>query len=84
MTAEFSWTFPLDFVEVVWGDGRTIDRQIISTTDLPPFGSKTFSIPFNAAGKNWVRVAAWDAARNGAISLPVRLQSQTTTDASAP
>ena len=84
VTAEFSWTFPLDFVEVVWGDGRTIDRQIISTTDLPPFGSKAFSIPFNAAGKNWVRVAAWDAARNGAISMPVRLQSQTTTDPSAP
>ncbi len=74
--AELSWTFPLDFVEVVWGDGHTTEREIISTTDLPPFGRKVFTIPFDASGKNWVRVAAWDAARNGAFSMPVRLQAQ--------
>ena len=34
ITAEVEWTFPLDFVEVVWGDGQKTDRQIISTTDL--------------------------------------------------
>ena len=34
ITAELEWTFPLDFVEVVWGDGVKTDRQIISTTDL--------------------------------------------------
>ena len=40
ITAEVSWTFPLDFVEVVWGNGKEIDRQVISTTDLPPFGQQ--------------------------------------------
>ena len=35
ISAEVEWTFPLDFVEVVWGDGQKTDRQIIPTTDLP-------------------------------------------------
>jgi hypothetical protein len=64
VTADVSWTFPLEFVEVVWGDGQTIDRQIISATDLPAFGSKHFAIPFDATGKAWVRFAVWDSAGN--------------------
>ena len=67
------WTFPLDFVEVVWGDGQKTDRQIISTTDLPPMGKHQFKIPFNAAGKKWVRFAAWDSAGNGAMVQPIKL-----------
>ncbi|MBI3263756.1 MAG: hypothetical protein HYZ58_11485 [Acidobacteria bacterium] len=81
VTAEVEWTFPLDFVEVVWGDGQKTDRQIISTTDLPPFGKKRFQIPFNAAGKKWVRFAAWDAAGNGAFVQPIKLESRAPTTA---
>jgi hypothetical protein len=62
LTADVNWTFPLEFVEVVWGDGKQIDRQIIPATDLPAFGSKHFSIPFDATGKSWVRFAVWDSA----------------------
>src|SRR5207249_2840215 len=58
--ADVEWTFPLSFVEVVWGDGRKIDRQIVSATDLGAFGTKHFAIPFDAAGKAWVRFAVWD------------------------
>ncbi|PYR26891.1 MAG: hypothetical protein DMF98_07655 [Acidobacteria bacterium] len=76
--ADVEWTFPLDFVEVVWGDGQKTDRQIISTTDLPAFGKKHFQIPFNAAGRKWVRFAAWDVATNGAFVQPIRLTSATT------
>ncbi|PYR44044.1 MAG: hypothetical protein DMF93_01385 [Acidobacteria bacterium] len=79
ITADVEWTFPLDFVEVVWGDGRTTDRQIISTTDLPPFGKKRFQIPFDATGKKWVRLAAWDVATNGAFVQPIKLQAAPTT-----
>jgi hypothetical protein len=64
ITADVEWTFPLEFVEVVWGDGKNIDRQVIPATDLPPFGSKRFSIPFDATGKAWVRFAVWDSAGN--------------------
>ena len=81
ITADVEWTFPLDFVEVVWGDGKKTDRQIISTTDLPAFGKKRFQIPFNAAGKKWVRFAAWDVATNGAIVQPIKLQTVTNTSA---
>ena len=73
ITADVEWTFPLDFVEVVWGDGVKTDRQIISTTDLAAFGTKHFQIPFDATGKKWVRFAAWDTAGNGALVQPIKL-----------
>jgi hypothetical protein len=71
VSADVEWTFPLSFVEVVWGDGKKIDRQIISATDLPAFGTKHFSIPFEAKGKAWVRLAVWDSAGDGAFVQPV-------------
>ena len=71
--AEVEWTFPLDFIEVVWGDGEKTERQLISTTDLPAFGKKTFRIPFDAKSKKWVRFAAWDIASNGAMVQPIDL-----------
>lgn len=78
IVAEVEWTFPLEFVEVVWGDGETTDRRIIATTDLPPFGTKRFEIPFDATGKHWVRFAAWDVATNGALVQPIPLTEPTT------
>jgi hypothetical protein len=76
VTADVNWTFPLEFVEVVWGDGKNIDRQIIPATDLPAFGSKHFSIPFDATGKSWVRFAVWDSAGNPGFVNAVWLTSQ--------
>ena len=73
ISADVQWTFPLEFAEVVWGDGQKTDRQIISVTDLPPFGSHHFQIPFDATGKKWVRFAVWDSAGNGAFVQPVKL-----------
>jgi hypothetical protein len=75
IVADVEWTFPLDFVEVVWGDGTKTDRQIVSTTDLPAFGTKHFEIPFDATGKKWVRFAAWDTAGNGALVQPIKLDA---------
>ena len=72
--AEVEWTFPLEFVELVWGDGDQTHSQTISATDLPAFGTKKFSIPFDAAGKKWVRFAAWDSAGNGAFTQPIHLK----------
>ena len=78
IAADVEWTFPLDFVEVVWGDGVKTERQIISATDLPPFGRKRFEIPFDATGKKWVRFAAWDTAGNGAMVQPIKLPAPPT------
>lgn len=72
-TADVEWTFPLEFVELVWGDGDSVHTQMIPATDLPAFGTKHFSIPFEAAGKKWVRFAVWDSAGNGAFTEPVHL-----------
>ena len=75
IVADVEWTFPLDFVEVVWGDGQRTDRQIISTTEATGFGQRHFEIPFDATGKKWVRFAAWDIAGNGALVQPIKLNT---------
>ena len=83
ITADVDWTFPLNFVEVVWGDGKKVERQTVSATDLGPFGTKHFAIPFDASGKAWVRFAVWDSAGNGAFVQPAWVAQKTTTTASS-
>jgi hypothetical protein len=73
VVAEVQWTFPLDFVEVVFGDGERVTTRTMSATDLPAFGRQTFTVPFDATGQAWVRFAAWDSAGNGAMTTPIRL-----------
>ena len=70
ITADVEWTFPMAFMEVVTGDGKTVTKQVLSATDLQAFGSKKLSIPFDATGKKWVRFAMWDVAGNGAFTQP--------------
>ena len=76
VVADVEWTFPLDFVEVVFGDGERTTTRRVSATDLPAFGVETFTIPFDATGQAWVRFAAWDSAGNGAMTMPVRLNAR--------
>jgi hypothetical protein len=73
VVADVEWTFPLEFIEVVWGDGVRVGRTVISGTSQPPFGSHRFHIPFDCSGKKWVRFSVWDSAGNGAFTQPVRL-----------
>jgi hypothetical protein len=73
VVADLEWTYPLEFVEVVWGDGQKTDRQIIPARDLPPFGTHTFRIPVDMSGKKWVRFAAWDSAGDGAFVQPIHV-----------
>jgi hypothetical protein len=75
-TADLEWTFPLEFVELVWGDGKITDRQVISATALPAFGHQQFRLPFDATGKKWIRFAAWDSAGNGAFTQPIHLPGE--------
>jgi hypothetical protein len=72
VTADVEWTFPLDFVEVVWGGDEGVARIIVRMTDRLPFGKESIDIEVPAAAK-WVRFAAWDCAMNGAFSQPVRI-----------
>ncbi len=73
--ADVEWTFPLEFVEVVWGDGKTTGRQVVTATAEPPRGRRLFSFPFDATGKTWVRFAAWDSAGDGAFGPPIRIDA---------
>jgi len=73
IVADVEWTFPLEFAEIVSGDGQHTSRQRIAATDLPPFGKHHFQIPFNAEGKKWARFAVWDSAGEGAFVQPVKL-----------
>jgi hypothetical protein len=72
--AEIEYTYPLEFAELVWSDGKKVDRKIIDLKDTQPFGSHSFAIPFDAAGKKWVRFAVWDSAGNGAYVQPIALK----------
>lgn len=72
--AEAEWTFPPEFAELVWSDGKTVNREVIRMSDMAPFSNHKFHIPFDAAGKKWVRFAVWDSAGNGAFTQPVHLQ----------
>ena len=72
--AEVEWTFPPEFAELVWGDGASTHSEPISMLGMAPFSSHRFHVPFNPAGKKWVRFAVWDSAGNGALTQPVHLK----------
>ncbi|MEZ5356137.1 MAG: hypothetical protein R2762_26170 [Bryobacteraceae bacterium] len=74
VVADVEWTFPLDFVEIVWGDGDKTDRTVVRTSEKGAFGNARFRVPFKAGGQKWVRFAAWDSAGNGAVGQPVSLR----------
>jgi hypothetical protein len=73
LAVDLEWTFPLEFVEAVWGDGEKVSRKIIPATEFGPFGTHRFSVSLEPEGKRWVRFAAWDSAGNGAFTQPVYL-----------
>lgn len=62
------WTFPMNFVEIISGDGEKVYREKIALTDTEAFGEKSFRFTSKLAGRKWVRVEAWDVAVNGAFS----------------
>ncbi|MDH7462433.1 hypothetical protein QEG73_14130 [Chitinophagaceae bacterium 26-R-25] len=72
--ANLSWTFPLNFIEVVSGDGKNVYREKIDQLETTPFASKTFLLNLNLKGRKWARIEAWDIASNGAFSQIVWLK----------
>ena len=65
---QLRWTFPMNFVEIISGDGEKVYREKIALTDTEAFGEKNFRFSSKLAGRKWVRVEAWDVAANGAFS----------------
>jgi hypothetical protein len=68
------WTFPLQFAEVISGDGKHVYRERIPLPDAGPFGKRTLSVKPDLRGRKWVRFEVWDVAVNGAYTQPVWLE----------
>ncbi len=62
------WTFPLNFAEIVSGDGTKVYRQRIDLDDTEPFGSREWRVQVELRGRKWVRFEVWDVAANGAFT----------------
>ena len=73
-TASIEYTFPLEFADLVWGDGTRIEHKFIDLRDTMPFGTKEFKIPFDATGKKWIRLSVWDSTGSGAWDNPINLK----------
>ena len=69
--AQIQNTLPLQFAELVWGDGKQTHRHIYSLESSRPF--EKLKIEFEAPAPNWrwARLAVWDIAGNGAFANPV-------------
>lgn len=74
VSVDLQWTFPLQFVEIVSGDGVKVYRNRIPLTQTVAFGKKTFHWPIHLKNRKWVRLEAWDIAANGAFSQMIWLK----------
>src|SRR5690606_35530797 len=68
VAVEIDWTFPLNFVEIISGDGENVYRQHFSLADTEAFGRRTFTFSADLKGRKWVLVELWDVAANGAFT----------------
>jgi hypothetical protein len=66
-----TYTFPLRMAEIVWGDGRTINRKIIPLDQTKEFGNAKFHWIAEAKDWKWARLAVWDIAGDGAFTNPI-------------
>jgi hypothetical protein len=80
ISTDLEWTYPLEVIEVVWGDGKGVNSQIIRATDTTAHGTRRFTVPFDATGKAWIRMSVWDSTGNGAFVQPVWLNETKTTN----
>ena len=71
-TAEVRYTLPLQFAEVVWGDGEKTYRKMHSLETTREFGNQKIQFDVDAPNWRWARIAVWDIAGNGAFANPVR------------
>lgn len=69
---EVRGTFPLQFAEVVWGDGSGTRRTVFDLSDVGEFSAGSYDWKVPAPGWTWARIAVWDVAANGAFVNPVR------------
>lgn len=69
-----NWTFPLNFAEIISGDGKQVYRYRINLNTTKEFGSKTITANLNLKGRTWARLEVWDIAANGAFTQSIWLR----------
>lgn len=74
LIVDLEWTFPLDFAEIVMGDGSGVERKRIDLSGTLPFERSTQRINVDLKGKRWLRFEVWDIARNGAFTQPIWIE----------
>ena len=73
--AEIEWTFPLNFYELVWGDGKATYRKVVHVPETGQFGGQRFQFREKLPAARWARFAIWDVAANEAFTQPVILRA---------
>ncbi len=72
VTANLRNTLPLQFAELVWGNGNATFRKIYPLDSSRQFSEQKIAFDVEAKGWLWARLAVWDVAGNGAFANPVR------------
>jgi hypothetical protein len=65
---DLQWTFPLNFAEIVSGDGTTVYRHKINLDNTLAFGKKKIQFSLPLKNRKWIRLEVWDIAANGAFT----------------
>jgi hypothetical protein len=71
---KLKWTFPMNYAEIISGDGKNVYRERIMLDDSESFGEQTFMKSIDLRGRKWVRLEAWDVAANGAFTQTVWIE----------
>lgn len=71
VTFKLKWTFPMNYAEIVSGDGEKVYRERITLNNTYSFGEQAFNRSIDLKGRKWVRLEAWDVAANGAFTQTI-------------
>jgi hypothetical protein len=70
------WTFPLNFAEIISGDGEHVYRDRIDLGYTRSYGERTIRHRLDLRGRKWARLEVWDVAANGAFTQTVWLNGK--------
>lgn len=74
VTFDVHWTFPLQFAEIITGDGTNVFRHKIDLQHTRGFGKQRFSQTIDLTNRKWIRLEVWDAAVNGAFTQTIWME----------
>ncbi|WP_316832827.1 hypothetical protein [Pedobacter aquatilis] len=71
---QLDWTFPMNYAEVVSGDGKNTFRERIDLNNTKAFNQQIITQKINLSGRKWVRLEAWDIAANGGFTQMIWIE----------